>query len=208
MGSKRTFASALDWPGWTRAGKGEAAAIEALSAAAPRYRCAIAAAGIALPVGAEQRLEVVERTPGDATTDFGAPGRPAAADQQPLSTAELDRLLNLVRACWAALDGAVAVAPPELRKGPRGGGRDRDSIAEHVLSAEAAYGGKLGVRLKQPPYSDRPAVVAFREAILGGLRGSAAGWSPGDRGWPARYAARRYAWHALDHAWEIEDRTV
>jgi hypothetical protein len=25
--------------------------------------------------------------------------------------------------------------------------------------------------------------------------------------WPVRYAARRTAWHALDHAWEIEDRS-
>jgi hypothetical protein len=28
-----------------------------------------------------------------------------------------------------------------------------------------------------------------------------------DRKWTARYAARRIAWHALDHAWEIEDRS-
>jgi hypothetical protein len=27
------------------------------------------------------------------------------------------------------------------------------------------------------------------------------------KGWPPRYAARRIAWHALDHAWEIEDRS-
>jgi hypothetical protein len=25
--------------------------------------------------------------------------------------------------------------------------------------------------------------------------------------WPPAYAARRIAWHALDHAWEIEDRS-
>jgi hypothetical protein len=29
-----------------------------------------------------------------------------------------------------------------------------------------------------------------------------------EKGWPARYAARRIAWHALDHAWEMEDRRV
>jgi hypothetical protein len=27
------------------------------------------------------------------------------------------------------------------------------------------------------------------------------------RRWTTRYAAHRIAWHALDHAWEIEDRT-
>ena len=43
---------------------------------------------------------------------------------------------------------------------------------------------------------------AFREAILAGLE--AAGE---ETKWPPRYAARRIAWHALDHAWEIEDRS-
>ena len=33
------------------------------------------------------------------------------------------------------------------------------------------------------------------------------GSPPVERGWPQRYAARRIAWHALDHAWEIEDRS-
>ena len=33
--------------------------------------------------------------------------------------------------------------------------------------------------------------------------------TPPDGGkWPPRYAARRIAWHALDHAWEIEDRVI
>jgi hypothetical protein len=27
------------------------------------------------------------------------------------------------------------------------------------------------------------------------------------RPWGSRYAVRRSAWHALDHAWEIEDRS-
>jgi hypothetical protein len=33
------------------------------------------------------------------------------------------------------------------------------------------------------------------------------GTPPVPKGWPPRYAARRIAWHALDHAWEIEDRS-
>ncbi|MEY2437652.1 MAG: hypothetical protein QOF97_2488, partial [Acidimicrobiaceae bacterium] len=27
------------------------------------------------------------------------------------------------------------------------------------------------------------------------------------KGWAYRYAARRIAWHALDHAWEMQDRS-
>ena len=50
-----------------------------------------------------------------------------------------------------------------------------------------------------------------RAAILDALARSARGELPkrGPRGgirWPARYFARRVAWHELDHAWEIEDR--
>ena len=33
------------------------------------------------------------------------------------------------------------------------------------------------------------------------------GQRPTDTAWPVRYAARRIAWHVLDHAWEIEDRS-
>src|SRR5438067_302187 len=44
-------------------------------------------------------------------------------------------------------------------------------------------------------------------ARLTWLSGFAATPPPtGDRGWPVRYAARRMAWHVLDHAWEMEDR--
>ncbi len=28
-----------------------------------------------------------------------------------------------------------------------------------------------------------------------------------EKGWPPRYAARRMAWHVLDHLWEIEDKS-
>ncbi len=97
-------------------------------------------------------------------------------------------------------------APSELRKGPRGGGRDRDAIVDHVLGAENAYARKLGLRLPQPPPGDGTAIAAQREAIVQAVRG-AAGRDVGERGWPAPYTVRRMAWHAVDHAWEIEDRS-
>jgi hypothetical protein len=94
----------------------------------------------------------------------------------------------------------VAKAPAELRKGPRGGGRDRDRIVEHVLGAEQAYASALAVKLRVPS-AEKAAVEAFRAAIVGGLRAGGAKW-------PSRYALRRIAWHAIDHAWEIEDRST
>lgn len=138
---------------------------------------------------------------GNATTDFGAPGIPAKDESRNLTAREALRMRDLVEACWRYLDQVVATAPASLRKGPRGGGRDRDPMFDHVLGAEAAYASAIGVRLKQPDGRDRTAVRAFRQAILDGL----ASPNPGAK-WPAAYAARRIAWHTLDHAWEIEDR--
>ena len=198
-GSQRVFAGALEWPGWIRSGKDEGQALAALATVAKRYSPVARSAGFPLPATPGD-LEVVERIRGNATTDFGAPGLPAQADRGPLSASEAGRLRALLEACWTALDKIVAEAPAELRKGPRGGGRDRDAIVAHVLGAEAAYAPKLGLRLKQPPADDAAAVAAFRAAILAGL-------DAGEGSWPPRYAARRFAWHVLDHAWEIEDRT-
>jgi hypothetical protein len=199
VGSKRVFAGALDWPGWIRAGKGEEQALEWLAAAADRYSPVASAAGFPLPADAGRTLEVVERVKGNGTTDYGAPALPAEADAEPLRGKELERQLALLSAAWDALDRVVGKAPAELRKGPRGGGRDRDEIVEHVLGAESAYASKLGTKLAAPAPAGA-GVKQFREAILSALRA-------GEGSWPARYAVRRIAWHALDHAWEIEDRS-
>jgi len=205
---RRAFASAADWPGWCRSGKDEAAALAALAAASPRYAAVVERAGLAFRPAAAEDFRVLERLPGSATTDFGAPGAIAEAEMQPLTPAGARRMESLLRACWKTFDEVVRGAPAELRKGPRGGGRDRDQIASHVLDAEGAYASKIGVRLKPPVAGDGAAIARWRDALVSGLRGSPE--TPGAGGgkrWPAAYAARRIAWHALDHAWEIEDRT-
>ncbi len=199
VGKQRTFACAFDWPGWCRAGRTDEQALDALRESAPRYLVAAREAGLELP---SLELEVVERLPGSATTDFGAPGAIPARDSEPLEAREARRLADLVEAAWVVLDRVVTGAPAELRKGPRGGGRDRDKIVEHVLGAESAYAGSLGLRLRQPAVGDVAAIAAFRAALLEALQNP-----PARAKWPPRYAARRIAWHALDHAWEIEDRT-
>ncbi len=206
VGAHRVFACAIDWPGWLRSGKNEESALQALVAAAPRFAPVAEAAGLNFSVAEADHLEVVERVKGTATTDFGAPASQASGDAQPLTPKEIERINALVAASWKVFDRVVASAPLTLRKGPRGGGRDRDQIVDHVLGAESAYAPKFGVRLKQPNQADLAGVTAFRNAILDGLRAAAA--EPlADKRWPPRYAARRIAWHALDHAWEIEDRS-
>jgi hypothetical protein len=177
--------------------------LEALAAVAPRYAPVPKAARVVFAPG--DGFVVVERLPGDATTDFGAPGAIAKAESKRLTKKEAGRLSALVAASWTVFDSVVEQAPAALRKGPRGGGRDRDAIVEHVLGAETAYARKLGLRLKQPAAGDHAAVRQHRNAIVAAIRAGTKGATEG--GWPARYVARRTAWHALDHAWEIEDRT-
>ena len=190
VGGKRTFASAADWPGWCRAGKDGPSALTALAAYAPRYAPVARLARIDFPKDATS-FDIVERLTGNATTDFGAPAIPAKAESMPMTPRATERMASLVEACWKYLDQVVAKAPAELRKGPRGGGRDRDKMFQHVLDAELEYAKRIGLRLKQP---DRKALL---ESFSNPNR---------EERWPVAFAARRTAWHALDHAWEMEDR--
>jgi hypothetical protein len=190
-GKTWTFACALDFPGWARRGKGEEAALEALLDYVPRYR---KVAGSRWKPG---EIEVTGRVKGDATTDFGAPHIVGKWDAEPLSAADRRAQLKLLQRSWDYFDGVVAAAPSSLRKGPRGGGRDRDKVVDHVREAERAYAPAYGIRV--PPRTPMP---EHRDIILTGLRVDAA-----DTKWPFPYVVRRMAWHVLDHAWEIEDRS-
>jgi hypothetical protein len=205
IGKKRVFACALDWPGWCRSGKDEESALAALATYAPRYAVVAKQGGHPLPDSAVDAFEVVERLPGSASTDFGVPERIATADAGSLTTGEGERLSTLVTAAWAVFDQVAAATPAELRKGPRGGGRDRDKMIDHVVMSEVAYARKLGITHRVAGIDDREAITALRTAISDVLRAGAVDAQP--FGWPSRYAARRIAWHALDHAWEMEDRT-
>src|SRR3712207_4306181 len=142
VASKRVFAVAVDWPGWTRAGRTEEDALAALVASAARYGAVAAAAGLTLPRGTVRDLQVVYRIQGDAATDFGAPGAIPDADAAALTEREADRNANLLAASWQIFDDAARRARGvELRKGPRGGGRDLDRIIAHVSEAEQGYLG-------------------------------------------------------------------
>lgn len=214
LGQKRVFAGAIDWPGWCRSGRDEASALAALVDYAPRYARVLRTArlGFRAPANAAA-LIVVERLKGNATTDFGAPGASPSSDSAPIGDAELGRLQALLRACWRAFDAAATAAKGwELRKGPRGGGRDLEGIIQHVLGADGAYLGRLGWTFETGGEGDSHEELGrIRQAILEALVSTAHTDTPaaGPRGgarWKPRYFARRVAWHVLDHAWEIEDR--
>ncbi len=206
---KRAFASAFDWPGWVRSGRTPEAALEALAAYSNRYQAVAAAAGMKLQKAAGvEAFAVVEEIEGDATTTFGAPSKPAAAERHAATARQADRAASLLEAAWTVLDEVMASSPAELRKGPRGGGRDRDPMFNHVLGADQAYAGKIGVRVRQPSGDDPAAIRAMRQQLLAVIRSDRTGEPARPGGWPPRYAARRLAWHALDHAWEMQDRSA
>jgi hypothetical protein len=215
VGSKRTFATAVEWPGWSRGGRNEAEAVAALAAYGDRYAAVVTAAGLKLaPPKDPAGFEVVKRVKGNATTDFGVPAIGIPSDGAPLPKAEVERLVRILVACWSAIDRAAKNARGvELRKGPRGGGRDLDKIVEHVAGAEEMYMTKLGARAPKTagnrPFPPKDA----REAILAALRATALGLPVAEPSrvkslWTPRYFVRRAAWHVLDHAWEIEDRVM
>jgi hypothetical protein len=210
-GPRRVFASALDWPGWARSGKSEELAVAALADYLPRYEPIVLRARLMAPRGA---LAITERHEGLAkNADFGALGEIAPSETRPLAAADGARLAALLAAAWAAFGEVAAAAPVQLRKGPRGGGRDTRQIVEHVLGAEAIYARKMDLTRDKAalPLDDsgeaRPdPAAALRQAVVAALRDPASLVTP-PKGWPPRTAVRRMAWHVLDHLWEIEDKS-
>ncbi len=213
-GKKKTFAGAVDWPGWCRWGKDEQGALQSLLEYGPRYAQALAGSGLGFsPPEDTDQFEVIERQPGNITTDFGAPDAILKVDHRPLSKSDYDQARAVLEASWAAFDQVLAQAEGhQLRKGPRGGGRDADKILEHVFQADQAYLRRVAHAYKTKEDQDLAAqLTPIREVILKALQAGLNGVIPeeGPRGgkiWPIRYYLRRAVWHTLDHAWEIEDR--
>lgn len=214
-GEKRVFACAIEWPGWCRSGRSDDEALDTLVAYADRYAHVAKRARVRFRrPGATSELKVAARLKGSHGTDFGVPGKSPEADARPLHGTELKRHRALLEAAWATFDATAAAAiGVELRKGPRGGGRDLDKIVTHVLEAEQAYVRELGARSSAPRAGIEERMADVREMAIDQLAAVAGGEKPepGPRRtrpfWHPRYFVRRSAWHALDHAWEIEDRS-
>ena len=215
VGTKRMFATAVEWPGWSRGGRDEPEAVAALAAYGDRYAAVVTPAGLTLvPPTDPAEFKVVKRVKGNATTDFGVPAIGIPSDGAPILKAELEHLERILVACWSALDRAARNARGlELRKGPRGGGRDLDRIVEHVAGAEEMYMTKLGARAPKAAGNRTIRPNDVRDAILAALRATALGLPIAEPSrvkslWTPRYFVRRAAWHVLDHVWEIEDRAI
>ena len=148
---KRSVAFSLDWPGWSRGAKTAELALETLESYRERYRPVAGLAGMAREFDAAGPLEIVEDKVGTGSTDFwGISFSPSATEQGPMGEAELERGITLLRACWAFFDGVAARVSPEMRKGPRGGGRDRDRIIRHTIRTESEdFAKQVGLRIPE-----------------------------------------------------------
>ena len=213
LGKKRVFAGALDWPGWCRGGRDRDSALQALLDYGERYARVLRGSKVDFTAPTElHALRVVEELEGNANTDFGAPSMAPTADGTAVGEAELLRLASVLEACWTAFDRSADRARGKVLRtaGPRGGGRDVGKIVSHVHEAEHGYLSMLGRKVAR---GEDDEITRTRKAMLDGLAAAAHGEveAEGPRGgkrWSARHFARRVAWHALDHAWEIEDRLV
>ena len=203
---KKAVAVARDWPGLSRGAANEDLAIARLIAYVPRYAPVAKLAGLSLEPG---EPEVAERYEGTGSTDFwGISFAFSQFDRQPLTTAELERELSLMQACWSVFDDMRARVSAEMRKGPRGGGRDRDRIVLHTLDNEFDWAKQVGVPREPDAVPSDPGTLArHREAYCAGFRayhreGKSAGKSP------LRFLIRHTAFHTLEHAWEMEDKDL
>jgi hypothetical protein len=211
---KQVVAVAPDWPGLERGANTEEAAIARVHAYLPRYapvaKLAVAEAAFAAIATATTpaTVEVVERYPGTGSTDFwGISFAFSSIDRQPVSSEALERDLTLLQACWAFFDAVRARVSAELRKGPRGGGRDRDRIVRHVLGTEQEWALKLGGRSPDGALLTEEGLSVHRDAYCTAIRAFHAQGKLA-RTWPLRYLIRHTAFHTLDHAWEMEDKDL
>ena len=206
---KKWVAVAVDWPGLERNGRDEAQALEKLRSYLPRYLPVAKRARLGKELAGQTELEVVERYRGVGSTDFwGISFAPSSLDRLPMDPPVFARSIRLLRAAWAEFDDVAARVSPDLRPGPRGGGRDRQQIVRHVLNVE---GQDFSKRVKVPTELEDlltpDGLAAHRERFVAAMRAWYAEGKPLGN-WTIPYLLRHTAYHALDHAWEMQDRNL
>jgi hypothetical protein len=207
---KRVVACAFDWSGWDRSARTEEDALRVLAAYRPRYAKVAVLAGLSDEFNTTGEPVVVERLEGNGMTDYyGVSGRSAGAEQEQMSETACERKIALLRASWTTFDDVVSRVSEELRKGPRGGGRERDEIVRHANGAEIyEFAPKVGVRVPLDTRQDPEKLHDYREALCAGIREFNARGPSAGKWWTVQFLVRRCAWHMLDHAWEMEDRDL
>jgi hypothetical protein len=204
---RRVVADAIDWPGLDRWGTSVEDALAKLSTYVPRYAGVAERAGMAKAFARSRELEVVERVPGSSSTDFlGIAHVPSQIEREVLSAADLERRLEVLQATWAYFDEVAAHVSKDLRPGARSAGRTREEIVRHVYANEPEQmSRKVEIRTPKEVVLTQKGLAAHREAYLDAIRAYNGEGKPA-RTWPIQFLIRRTAHHAMDHAWEMEDR--
>ena len=206
--AKKVVAVAPDWPGLERGAKTGEAATERLLAYLPRYAPVAKLAGLDTELGVISTADVVERYPGTGSTDFwGISFAFSGIDRQAVSSDALERELTLMRASWAFFDDVRARVSADMRRGPRGGGGDRDHIVRHTVNTERVWAKKLGMPPPEDAVLTDEGLNAHRDAYCAAIRALHADGKMA-RTWPLRFLIRHTAFHTLDHAWEMEDKDL
>jgi hypothetical protein len=205
---KRWVAVAADWPGLERGAKTDDEAVEKLARYIPRYLPVARRVGLDAELATETDPTIIGRYTGTGATDFwGISFAPSPLDREPFDATTFDRSVGLLRAAWAEFDETVARVSADLRPGPRGGGRSRDRIVQHVLGQE---GDDFSRRVGAPAEGDldTPAELAeHRDRFVEAMRGWYAEGKPLGK-WTVPYLLRHSAYHVLDHTWEMQDRDL
>jgi hypothetical protein len=207
---KKSVAFSLDWPGWSRGAKTADLAVELLESYRERYRPIAELAGMADEFDAAGPLEVVENGLGTPSVDFwGISFSPSSTEHGPMTEAELDRGITILHACWTFFDGVAARVSAEMRKGPRGGGRDRDRIIRHTIRTESEdFAKQVGLRIPEEAALTPEGLRKHRTDYVAAMRAYNAGEGKRMRSWSLPYLIRHSAFHTLDHAWEMEDKDL
>ncbi len=208
---KRAVAFALDWPGWSRGAKTSDVAVETLESYRERYRPVAELAGMEAEFDAAGPLEIVEEKVGTPSVDFWAISfSPSSTELDPMDEAQLERGITLLSACWEFFDGVANRVSPEMRKGPRGGGRERDEIIRHVFRVESLdFAKQVGQQMTDGPTLTGEELRRYRADYVTGIRAYNAGQiEKRMRKTTLPFLIRHSAFHTLDHAWEMEDKDL
>jgi hypothetical protein len=206
--NKKVVAVAPDWPGLERGAKTAGAAIERLQSYIPRYVKVAKLASMDEEFTVIEDVDVIEHYTGVGSTDFwGISFAFSRIDRQDISSEELERELALMQACWVFFDDVRTRVSPQMQKGQRGGGRDRDQIVMHVIRVEQDWAKKVGVSVPEDAVLIDENLQAYRDAYCEAIRAFHAQGKMA-RTWPLRYLIRHTAYHTLDHAWEMEDKDL
>ena len=126
-----------------------------------------------------------------------------------MSADDLDHKIRLLQACWALFDGVAASVSAEMRKGPRGGGRDRDRIIRHTIRTESEdFAKRLGLRVPEGAALTPNGLRSHRKSYVAAMREYNAGEGKRMRSWNLPFLIRHSAYHVMDHAWEMEDNDL